>query len=331
MAQDELLMDTEKLSSMSEAELREAFGDEDALAVASTEDLPSTSDSSSEGESEGETEGQSSDGGVAAEGGEGQGGQAPQDVNSHIRQRDGILRELTERRRQEAHQAEQIAYLTQLVQQRQQEEQAAAQAAFDNEPDPFKRLENIQRAALERTARLEQQLANQYRQSAMTDTAKGISESYKSQEAQFTQAHPDYLQAAEHIVRDETKRLTFQGVPEHQAQEIAKQKILASTWEAAQRGENAPQRLYEYARTIGYQGPAQAAPAAPQGRLQPRPVSLSKVSRSAPSNTHDTGLQEPSDLLQNNPQRLYELSAPGQEKNLERYMRELEVAAGGTW
>jgi hypothetical protein len=60
-------------------------------------------------------------------------------------------------------------------------------------------------------------------------------------------------------------------------------------------------------------------------------VSLSKVSRSAPSNTHDTNLPEPSDLLRDDPQRLYNLSAPGQEKNLERYLRELEVAAGGTW
>lgn len=228
------------------------------------------------------------------------------------------LRNALTREREEARQwRERVAYLEGIVQSLHK-----AQEPEEEPIDPFERITRENQRLRQQFEQFTQQQQAQAAQAAAERAVQAADQVYAQQHAEFVKVHPDLADAARHVQRVVATMRAANGAPNPEA--VAAQEIVASLRGVALEGRNAPQALYEYARTLGYTPKAPVAPQQQQ-RMPPRaPLSLSQVSSSSEASNNVVPF-DPVRMMKEDYQALVDLQKPENSRKLERLIREAEA------
>lgn len=214
-----------------------------------------------------------------------------------IRQRDGIIAELRERRQREK---QVMAELEQLRSRIDSGPSDDPQQAQDGMPDPesqpveyLKWYQDQKASGLEeKLTALEQRLEQENQQRQRQELTQRIYHKVTQDEEEFRKQAPDVDQAVSFLGESAERKLIEAGYDLVTAREMRDRMQAELLLEALKAGKNVPQHFYEEAKKWGYSGPKnkggnnRTAPAAPRKRAE---ASLSTVGGGAASGGPDSG------------------------------------------
>ena len=128
-------------------------------------------------------------------------------------------------------------------------------------------LETLTQAQKAQAEQLQQQRKAQQQQQAAQALMARVSAETKA----FREATPDFDQAYAHVRQSRASQLAIQGVPQHLINDQITREELDFANNAQARGQNAPELLYEYAKTLGYAPAQQTTQASPEPRTKKTP------------------------------------------------------------
>jgi len=175
------------------------------------------------------------------------------------------------------------------IEKMQQKQAAPEPEVFDRAEDPAGYLNQGVESNAERVERLEAYVKQQEEQAQRQQQYDQLDAACKANEAEFTKTNPDYENAAIFLRASISEELKLNGYAPQQIEKIIQNETAALAFQTLTTGINTAQRVYDIAKSRGYQPPVdeskKSLETVAKGVSMSKPVGKSSVSSGVSAET----------------------------------------------